>query len=272
MSGNKTDTIAAAALSALDNARQIKPFSATEPRFDLDQAYAVTARLRELRTARGERPIGRKIGFTNRTIWAEYGVYAPIWGDMYDTTMRDLPAEGSGASIAHLPEPRIEPEIVFGLTAAPSPGMSEAQILECIGWVAHGFEIVQSIFPGWRFAAADTVAGFGLHGMLVAGPRVPVLPHARKDWFERLPAFELVLCRDGVEIDRGQARNVLDGPLSALRHLIELLAHDPNNPTLAAGEIVTTGTITRAFPVQAGQVWRTDIIGLPLDGITIRLE
>ena len=39
-----------------------------------------------------------------------------------------------------------------------------------VDWVAHGFEFVQSIFPGWRFQAADTVADVGLHGRCFSGP------------------------------------------------------------------------------------------------------
>jgi len=31
-------------------------------------------------------PVGRKIGFTNRTIWAEYNVYGPICGYVYNRT------------------------------------------------------------------------------------------------------------------------------------------------------------------------------------------
>ena len=49
--------------------------------------------------------------------------------------------------------------------------MSLAEIAGAIGWVAHGFEFVQSIFPGWRFKAADCVADGGLHGALFVGPR-----------------------------------------------------------------------------------------------------
>jgi len=45
---------------------------------------------------------------------------------------------------------------------------------------------------------------------------------------------------------------VLDSPLLALRHLVELLAADPHNPPLSAGEIISTGTLTLAMPVRAG--------------------
>lgn len=66
------EAIAAEALAAMDSARQIAPFSARYPGLTLEDAYRISARLCELRTARGERLAGRKVGFTNRTIWAEY--------------------------------------------------------------------------------------------------------------------------------------------------------------------------------------------------------
>src|SRR5215510_7828577 len=101
--------------------RQIAPLAARLPGFDMDKAYQVTAAMRRLREARGERPIGRKLGFTNRTIWDEYQVFGPIWGDMYATTVREAEGE-STLDLAPLIEPRIEPEIAFGLARAPEPG------------------------------------------------------------------------------------------------------------------------------------------------------
>ena len=49
-----------------------------------------------------------------------------------------------------------------------------------------------------------------------------------------------------------------------------MLASDPGNPSLAAGEIVTTGTLTRAFPVAPGETWTTEPKGVALDGVSIR--
>ena len=39
----------------------------------------MSAEILQLRRARGEKMVGRKIGFTNRNIWAENGATAPIW-------------------------------------------------------------------------------------------------------------------------------------------------------------------------------------------------
>ena len=72
--------IAAETFATLDTGCQIAPFPSRLSSFELDDAYRVTAAVRQMREARGEIPVGRKIGFTNRTIWAEYNVYAPIWG------------------------------------------------------------------------------------------------------------------------------------------------------------------------------------------------
>jgi 2-keto-4-pentenoate hydratase len=261
-------SIAAEAFAALVGTRQIPPFCSRPGGLSVDDAYRVTPRVRRLYEAGGAKVIGRKIGFTNRTIWPEYGVYAPIWGYVFDRSLHDLAALDT-LSLASFSEPRIEPEIVFGLSAAPSAQMDETALSSCIEWIALGFEIVQSIFPGWKFSAADTIAANGVHGALLIGPRHPFAPRAA-EWQRTLPAFQIELNCDGRLIDRGHAENVLGGPLSALRHLVGLLANDPLNPPLAAGEIISTGTLTKAMPVTAGEVWSAAPAGIALDEIRIR--
>jgi 2-oxo-3-hexenedioate decarboxylase len=265
-----TDAIAEEVLAVLGTGGQVLPFASRPARLTLAEAYRVSASLDRRRTACGEKRLGRKIGFTNRTIWEQHGVYAPIWGYVYDSTLFDL-EQTPALPLSGFAEPRIEPEIVFGLAAAPDPGMDEAALLACVDWVAHGFEIVQSIFPHWKFSAVDTVAANGLHGALLIGPRHSVGSRAAY-WQDALPAFEVDLICDGDVIDRGHAANVLDGPLSALRHLVGLLAHDGINPPLAAGEIVTTGTLTRAMPVKSGETWSTPLHNIGLDPIRLRFE
>jgi 2-oxo-3-hexenedioate decarboxylase len=155
------------------------------------------------------------------------------------------------------------------MARAATPDMDDAALLGTIGWIAHGFEIVQSIFPHWKFSPADTVAANGLHGALMIGPRVAVGGDAAR-WRDALASFEIDLQCNGQVADRGHARNVLDSPLNALRHLLGLLEADPDNPRLAAGEIVTTGTLTRALPVAAGETWTTVLHGIALPGLSVR--
>ncbi len=38
---------------------------------------------------------------------------------------------------------------------------------------------------------------------------------------------------------------------------------------LAAGEVISTGTITDVLPVKPGEIWSTVITGLPLQNLSI---
>lgn len=234
---------------------------------DMAGAYAVGARIRELRQARGEHVVGRKIGFTNVALWERYGVDAPMGSFVYDSTLCMAEAGRAVCDLAGMPEPRIEPEVVFGLARAPAPGMDEAALLGCIDWVAHGFEIVQSVYPGWRMTGPEAAAAFGLHGALVVGPQRDV---AAGDWLAALTDFTLELMRDGAALDRGKAGNVLGGPLSALRSVVDEIARHPGVAApLAAGDIVTTGTLTAAHPVAAGETWSARFAGIDLPGFEL---
>jgi 2-oxo-3-hexenedioate decarboxylase len=257
-------------LTAIDTPSQTTPFTDRDPGFGIEQAHAVLAELRRRRVDRGEKQIGRKIGFTNRGIWQQYNVHAPIWGDMFDTSVSELGQSGR-LSAAKFSEPRIEPEIVFKLGKDIKPGIDQAGLLDAIEWITHGFEIVQSIFPGWRFLGADCFAAEGLHGALLLGPKYSVASLRTGHLIEALANFKVTLSCDGNVVDRGQGANVLGNPLLALLHLVEVLDKDPFNPPLRAGEIITTGTLTRAFPVAAGEKWTTAIDGIGLDGITLQM-
>ena len=264
------DAIAGQLLSALDAKQQVELPSKSCPDFTLERAYAVGAIICEMRRRRGEQPIGRKIGFTNKNIWPRYNVFRPIWGHMYDSTVHDLSAIGDEFDISHLSEPRIEPEIVLGLARSPDPEMDETALLSCIEWVAHGFEIVQSVYPEWQFTAADSIAAFALHGAYLMGPRHKIAGRSTIDWGERLSSFEITLKRGLDVIDHGTGANVLGGPVSALRHLVGVLSNDPAANPISAGEIVSTGTLTGAFPVATGETWSTSIKNLPVGGIKVR--
>ncbi len=261
------DELARQLLSAAAARRPVEPFSRSVPGFDVARAYAVSEALHRERLARGERPIGRKIGFTNRTIWDEYGVYEPIWGFVYDSTVRFADATRTSLAVGHLAEPRIEPEIVLHFRTAPRATCDEAEILAAIDWIAHGFEIVQSPFPDWKFKVADTVAVNGLHGALAVGPPVPVAGIA--DCVRKLREFTITLAREGAVRAEGGGANVLDTPLLAMAHLLEVLRGLPQFPPVAAGEIVTTGTLTAALPVRPGETWSTVLSGIELPGLTL---
>jgi len=261
--------VATRLIDAYDAATMLAPISAGAPGFDVAQAYDVLAEIERRRAVQGWRAVGRKIGFTNRTIWARYGVYQPMWAHVYTHTVHIAPAGGASLSLARFVQPRIEPEVVFKLKGPPPATDDARAMLECIEWIAPGFEIVQSHFPDWKFTAADCTAAFGLHGALVVGAPVAITAANRATIADALPAFTLRLRRGSELIDTGVGANVLGSPTQALAHLVRVLAAQPNSPALAAGEIVTTGTITDAWPVAPGQTWTSDYGALGLAGLTL---
>lgn len=262
------DEIADAALQARTRRRQIAPFTDGQADFDIEDAYAVADRIMAARIARGETPSGWKVGFTNRLIWDQYGVSAPIWAPVYDTTIIQAAAGAPViVSAAAFMEPLIEPEILLRIARTPRSGMDDAELIGCIDALGHGFEIVESVYPGWRFRAADTVAACGMHGSLLCGPLTRIEPPA--EWLSALENFGISLSRDGEIIDSGVAANVLGGPLHALRHFAEGMEKLPMARGILPGDIVATGTITRAFPVKDGETWSTQVEGLPIPGMAV---
>jgi 2-oxo-3-hexenedioate decarboxylase len=165
-------------------------------------------------------------------------------------------------------EPKIEPEIVLHFRTAPQAGARLVDVVNTIDWVAHGFEIVQSHFPGWRFQAPDTVADWALHGTLLIGPPQP-LSGLGSDPIAALESFSLTLSCDGRHVETGKGTNVLGSPLAAIAHLVSVLAKQTDHAPLQAGEIVTTGTITTAQSVHTGETWRSEVQGVALSGLTV---
>src|SRR5262249_18227583 len=262
--------IAGRVLSALSSHGQIPSLSRSFGELHVANAYRLTPLLRAAFEARGEKITGRKIGFTNRQMWAAHGVRAPIWGYCTDRTthkLENVPVQ----CMKDFAEPRIEPEIMFGLGDMPLRSMDQSALLDCIDWVALGYEIVQSIFPGWKFTAADTIAANALHGAVLIGTGHAIAPRKRA-WQQELATFAIELYCNGALRQTGGGASVLESPLLALRHLVELLGTDPHNPPLSAGEIISTGTLTLAMPVSAGETWTTRVRGIPLEDITLRIE
>ena len=254
-------------INAYDNATMLAPLTKRGGDFDVTAAYAVRGEIDARRRAQGWRPAGRKIGFTNRTLWPRYDIWEPLWAHMWAHTVRFAGAEPT-LELESMVQPRIEPEVVFRLKAPVPPSADTRQALECIEWIAPGFEIVQSHFPDWKFAAPDCTAAFGLHAALLVGRPVPVSDANRAALAEALPRFALTLSRGTELIDRGIGSDVLDNPALALVHLAQVLASQPQFAPLAAGEIITTGSLTDAWAVRRGETWSSDYGVLGIGGLT----
>src|SRR5665811_2090862 len=90
-----------------------------------------------------------------------------------------------------------------------------------------------------------------------------------RDLIAALERFSLTLSCDGAVREVGRGSNVLGSPLAAVAHLIAVLAKQPQYLPLQANEMVTTGTVTSARSVHAGEIWRTELDGIALPGLSV---
>jgi 2-keto-4-pentenoate hydratase len=253
-------------------ARQTAPLSVNGA-LRIDDGYAIAKSIHDIRVAQGEIPVGRKLGFTNRTIWPKYGVQepiaAPIWAPIFDTTVRYAAHNRGVQRLAGAVQPRIEPELVFKLHKAPARDASVEEVAQCIEWMAHAFEIVVCPFPAWKFEAADAIAAFGLHGALIVGEPLEMTPAGLRHLDEVLVGSSVSISCNGELQSAGFGDMVMESPVHALWHLHQVLNAQPQFAPLSAGEIVTTGTWTDAHPVAPGQTWVSAFSGINLPGLTL---
>src|SRR5262249_41058449 len=268
------DAIAAAArLSDAHAARRSTPTPSSEdPAFDLASAYAVERELVRMRRAAGHRTVGRKVGFANKAMWRVLKLETLVWAHVYDDTVHYAEQGETALSIARMYAPKIEPEIVFKLRTPLADVSGDASAaLASVQWLALGFEIIDSVYPDWKFQPADFVAAYGLHAALVVGEPVPVEPSAIPQLVETLPSFNVRLMKNGEVIEEGSGKNALRSPALCLAELASAISRQPDTEPLAAGELISSGTLTSSVPIAAGEVWRAEVDGLDLAPLTLRI-
>ncbi len=256
-------TVAEELIALHQTPREVPPFTDRYSDLTPEEGYKAASDLHQHRLNAGWQPAGRKIGFTNRTIWPRYGIYEPMWGWVYDKTLLHAQTNQAQVPLAGLINPRIEPEIAFRLKSTPEGD----DLLASIEWIAHSIEIVQTYHPGWRFKLPDCTAANGLHARLIVGTPIPI--SEIQGLAERLPEAKVTLSKEGNLVDTGVGANVLGSPLLALANFVHLLTKHPPEVALKPGEIITTGVLTDAHQIAPGQTWQTAFEGLPLPGLTV---
>ena len=235
----------------------------------LDEGYEVGRRLAARRRADGHRPAGRKVGYASKAVWRALKISTVVWADMYDDTIVEAPAGAAVLPVGHLAAPRIEPEIVFTLGEPVPAGLTEpAEVLRRVSGVALGFEIVHCVYAGWALQPADFVAGYGLHARLIVGPERPVGESSAAALAEALGVCTVALACDGQTVKEGGGRNVLKNPALCLAELASAIAQRGETP-LAAGDRVSTGSMTDACAIAPGQCWTARLEGVSLPMLTL---
>jgi len=243
-----------------------------DPGFALADGYATEAALVRMRAESGHQAAGLKVGFANRAVWRAMKIDTVLWAHMYDDTVHDAPGGDTTLTVGSMFAPKIEPEIVFRISQPFEATTTDpAAVLASVEWLAIGFEIIDCLFPGWAFKAPDFVAAYGLHARLVIGDRLRVDGAAIPALVDALPSFTVRLMRNGHRIAEGAGVKSLGSPALCLAELNAAMARQPETSPLRAGDLVSSGSLTDAQPIAAGEVWRAEVEGLDLKPLTVTL-
>jgi len=244
--------------------------SERDPGFDLAGAYAVESELARTRRAGGARTVGRKVGFANKAMWRVLKLDTLVWAHMYDDTVHYAKGGLASLPVGRMFSPKIEPEIVFKLKRPlAAGGLDAAAVLDAVEWLALGFEIIDCVFPDWKFAPVDFVAAFGLHAALVVGEPVQVAAPDIPALVDRLAGFKVRLMKNGKLAAEGSGRNALRSPALCLGELAAGIARRTGAEPLAGGDLVSSGTLTSSLPIAAGETWSAEVEAIDLRPLTL---
>jgi 2-oxo-3-hexenedioate decarboxylase len=270
MSSIDSKALAQELRSAYSTRRIIPTPSSRDAGFDLDAAYAVGAELARSRRESGSRTVGWKVGYANKAVWRALKLETLVWAHMYDETVQHAVDGKASLSLSGGHSPKIEPEIVVKLKG-PVRSDDAAAVLESVEWLAIGFEIIDCVFPDWKFQPADFVAAFGLHSALIVGEPRAVELATIQSLVDQLARFKVRLLKNGELVEEGSGKNALRSPALCVGELAAAMSRRANGHALQAGDLISTGTLTTSQPIEAGDTWTAEVEGIDLQGLSLRV-
>lgn len=231
---------------------------------DTEAAYAIQdAYVPFIHGSAGGSMLGYKAGATNPTAMQRMGLEEP-----FRAVLLSAYAHASGAAVpAESCFMRVlEVEFAFrmadDLPPAAFPYDRDA-VAEAAGTLIPAIEVVDSRYNDWTAVGGpQVIADNGSAGLWVHGEEIA-------DWRGLdLGDLSAVLKVDGETVQEGHSSAVLDNPLNSLTWLANSLCLAGKG--LKKGDIVTTGTVTPAHPVDTGHTCTADFGDL--GSVTIRFD
>lgn len=207
-----------------------------------EDAYGIQLAGQKLRERAGHVIVGRKIGLTSKAMQAALGVFEPDYGYITDKMME---LEGDALTMQDLIAPKVEAEIAFVLKEdLMGPGVTVARVLQATAGIMPALEIIDTRMKDWKIKIQDTIAdGASIGRVIVSSKLTPV---AGLD----MRYMGMVLEKNGEVVSTAAGAAVLGHPANAVVWLVNKLAQ--YGIGLKAGEIVMSGALTAACPVNSG--------------------
>lgn len=222
------------------------------PWLSIADAYAIQMLNVDHRLKAGGKIIGKKVGLTSRAMQEFLGVNEPDFGHLFADMVYD---ENVPLSIGDFLQPKVEAELAFILGEdLKGPGVTLAGVLRACAGVMASFEVVDSRIADWKIRIEDTVADNGSGAGVVLGSELTPASGCN------LKYVGLVLEKNGQIVDTAAGGAVLGHPGNAVAWLANTLG--AMGTTLHKGEIILSGSFTKAYPVVAGDVFNAHFGGI----------
>lgn len=234
----------------------IAPITESDAVSAIADAYAIQTHWTDMRIARGEQVVGRKIGLTSDAIRKQLNVSEPDYGTLWKSSFYEAANGQVEIPASDFLQPRIEGEVAFLIgERLCGPGITPETILKTVKGYALGVEIVDSRIADWKIKLVDTIADNASYGGFTLGP-----------WDRDVGAVDLStlvmkITHNGAAAAEGPASAVMGHPALSAAWLANKLSEF--GVALEPGDVVISGGITKMLPVKAGDSFVFSLTGQP---------
>jgi len=205
--------------------------------WSMSEAYVVQDELTQRRRDRGERHVGWKLGYTSLAMREQMGIGEPNFGPLTDAMLL-----GNGDEVpSTVTQPRVEPEIAVRLAVDLGPAPSPAEIAASVDTACGCLEVVDSVWAGYRFRIEHNTADGSSAAYVVLGGVIAA---------DDLSTVTVRFRRNGEDVAVATGAAASGDPLVGIAWLARQLASTGRR--LRAGEIIITGGLTAAVPLDDG--------------------
>lgn len=211
--------------------------------------------MERLRQSRGERVVGRKIGLTSLAMQEQLGVSEPDYGSLWDS--RYFPSTDGRAEIPTelFLQPFLEGEIAFLIGERVGENATPEDVLAATEALAVAVEVVDSRIADWKIKLPDTIADNASYGGFTTGPWSRSLREAD------LRTVGMLISKGDSQVTEGLGAASLGHPARAVAWLADKLASF--GTSLEPGDVVLSGSLGRAIPVEQGDSFVLEAHGQP---------
>lgn len=247
------EAAAEALFEAEKERRQIGLLTGTYPDMDMEDAYAIQARLVQRKLDSGRKIVGWKIGLTSKAMQQALNIEIPDSGVLFDDMLFPNAAQ---IPTDRFIETRIEAEIAFVMKSDLAGTPDREAVLAATDYVAPSLEILDTRIvrrepeTGVLRKVTDTIADNAANAGLVLGTKRFKAEDVDLRW------VGAIVSRNGEVEETGLGAGVLNDPLLSMAWLAERLT--TYDQSIRAGDIVLSGSFIRPVEARPGDAFHAD--------------